>query len=143
MNFGDVRWAFDKRLPELETAVDPAPTAAAPAFEAAIAETPSTTFYPSPTIFVTLHPRQVRFLPEWTGPTTTITPGDSGRVIARRLNARLSTLNMIGQPAYDFIIAWKTDEGTATAHSDFEYVDWATQSSNDLAAAYALPRAEV
>ena len=90
-----------------------------------------------------MHPRQVRFLPEWTGPTTTITPGDSVRVIARRLNATLSTLNMIGQPAYDFIIAWKTDEGTATAHSDFEYVDWATQSNNDLAAAYALPRAEV
>ena len=60
--------------------------------------------------------------------------------IARRLNA---TLNMIGQPAYDFTIAWKTDEGTATAHSDFEYVDWATQSNNDLAAAHALPRAEV
>ena len=91
----------------------------------------------------TLHPRQVRFLPEWTGPTTTITPGDSVRVIARRLNVTLSTLNMIGQPAYNFIIAWKTDEGTATAHSDFEYVDWATQSNNDLAAAYALPRAEV
>ena len=141
MNFGDVRWAFDKRLPELETAGDPAPTAAAPAFEAAIAEMPSTNFYPSPTIFVTLHPRQVRFLPEWTGPTTTITPGDSVRVIARRLNVTLSTLNMIGQPAYDFIIAWKTDEGTA--HSDFEYVDWATQSNNDLAAAYALPQGEV
>ncbi len=74
---------------------------------------------------------------------TTITPGDSVRVIARRLNATLSTLSMIGQPAYDFIIAWKTDEGTATAHSDFEYVDWATQSNNDLAAAYGLPRAEV
>ena len=28
MNFGDVRLAFDKRLPELETAGDPAPTAA-------------------------------------------------------------------------------------------------------------------
>ena len=55
----------------------------------------------------------------------------------------LSTLNMIGQPAYDFIVAWKTDEATATAHSDFEYVDWATQSNNDLAAAYALPRAGV
>ena len=39
----------------------------------------------------------VRFLPEWTGPTTTITPGDSVRVIARRLTATLSTLNMIGQ----------------------------------------------
>ena len=87
-----------------------------------------------------MHPRQVRFLPEWTGPTTTITPGGSVRVIARRLNA---TLNMIGQPAYDFIIAWKTDERTATAHSDFKYVDWATQSNNDLAAAYALPRVEV
>jgi hypothetical protein len=49
---------------------------------------------------------------------------------------------MIGQPAYDFIIAWKTDAGPATAHSDFEYVDWATQSNSDLAAAYALPRAE-
>ena len=36
----------------------------------------------------------VRFLPEWTGPTTTITPGDSVRVIARRL---ITTLNMIGQ----------------------------------------------
>ena len=71
---------------------------------------------------------------------TTITPGDSVRVIARRLNA---TLSMIGQPAYDFTIAWKTDEGTATARSNFEYVDWATQSNNDLAAAYALPRAEV
>ena len=140
MNFGDVRWASDKRRPELETAGDPAPTAAAPAFEAAIAEVPGTNILPSPTIFVTLHPRQVRFLPEWTGPTTTITPGDSVRVIARRLNA---TLNMIGQPAYDIIIAWKTDEGTATAHSDFEYVDWATQSNNDLAAAYAFPQAEV
>ena len=42
MNFGDVRWAFDKRLPELETAGDPAPTAAAPAFEAGIAEAHST-----------------------------------------------------------------------------------------------------
>ena len=63
-------------------------------------------------------------------------PGDSVRVIARRLNATLSPLNMIGQPAYDFTIAWKTD-------SDFEYVDWATQSNSDLAAAYALPRAEV
>ncbi len=50
---------------------------------------------------------------------------------------------MIGHPAYDFIIAWKTDEGTAAAHSDFEYVDWATQSNNDLAAAHALPRAEI
>ena len=141
MNFGDVRWAVDKRLPELETAGDPAPTAAAPAFEAAIAEVPSIIILPlPPRFFVTLHPHQVRFLPEWTGPTTTITPGDSVRVIARRLNA---TLNMIGQPAYDFIIAWKTDEGTATAHSDFEYVDWATQSNNDLAAAYAVPRAEV
>ena len=39
----------------------------------------------------------VRFLPEWTGPTTTITPGDSVRVIARRLITTLSTLNMIGQ----------------------------------------------
>ena len=68
-------------------------------------------------------------------------PGDSVRVIARRLNATLSPLNMIGQPAYDFIIAWKTDEGTA--HSDLEYVDWATPSNSDLAAAYALPRAEV
>ena len=61
-----------------------------------------------------MYPRQVRFLPEWTGPTITITPGDSVRVIARRLNATLSTLNMIEQPAYDFIIACKTDEGTAT-----------------------------
>ena len=76
-------------------------------------------------------------------PTTIIMLGDSVRVIARRLNATLSTLNMIGQPAYDFIIAWETDEGTATAHSDLECVDWATQSNNDLAAAYALPRAEV
>ena len=43
--------------------------------------------------------------------------------------------DMIGQQAYDFIIAWKTDEGTAsTAHSNFEYVDWATQSNNDSAA---------
>ena len=39
-------------------------------------------------------------------------------MIARRLNATLSTLNMIGQPAYGFTIAWKTDEGTATARSD-------------------------
>ena len=50
---------------------------------------------------------------------------------------------MIGHPAYDFIIAWKTDEGTVAAHSDFEYVDWATQSNNDLAATHALSRAEV
>ena len=48
MNFGDVRWAFDKRLPELETAGDPAPTAAAPAFEAAIAEVPSINILPLP-----------------------------------------------------------------------------------------------
>ena len=48
MNFGDVRWAFDKRLPELETAGDPAPTAAAPAFEFAIAEVPSTIILPLP-----------------------------------------------------------------------------------------------
>ena len=107
--------AFDRRLPVLETAGDPAPAAAA-------SGVPSTNIAPHP-IFVTLRPRQVRFLPEWTGPTTTITAG--------------------GQPAYDFAIAWKIDEGTATAHSDFEYVDWATQSNNDLAAAHALPRAEV
>ena len=48
MKFGDVHLAFDKRLPELETAGDPAPTAAAPAFEAAIAEVPSTNILPLP-----------------------------------------------------------------------------------------------
>ena len=143
MIFGDVRWAFDKRLPELETAGDPAPTAAAPAFEAAIAEVPITNILPFPHDFRHHASPPSPFPTEWTGPTTTITPGDSVRVIERRLNATLGTLNMIGQPAYDFIIAWKTDEGTATAHSDFEYVDWATQSDNDLAAAYAFPRAEV
>ena len=80
-DFGDIRLAFDRRLPEIETAGDPAPTAAASAFEAAIAGVPSTNILPPPPppIFVTLRPRQVRFLPEWTGPTTTITPGDSVR----------------------------------------------------------------
>ena len=48
MNFGYVRWAFDKRLPELETVGDPALTAAAPSFEAAIAEVPSTHMLPLP-----------------------------------------------------------------------------------------------
>ena len=62
-----------------------------------------------------------------------------------------STVECYSQPAYydqasgimTSIVAWKTHEGTATAHSDFEYVDWAPHSNNDLAAACALPRAEV
>ena len=47
MNFGDIRLPFNWRLPELETAGDPAPTAAAYAFEAAISGVPSSNIAPS------------------------------------------------------------------------------------------------
>ena len=67
ITFWDIHLVFDRRLPEREAAGDTAPASAASAFETAIAGVPSTNIPPPPPIFVSLRPRQVRFLPEWTG----------------------------------------------------------------------------